>query len=171
MIDTVVDLLTREGADPDVYDVRTVAMPMPDPTYHHDPAAHPDPVVQDLVKRARAADGFVLASPVYHNSYSGALKLALDHLDIATFDGKPVALCGNGGRRGSVQPCDHLRIVVRGLHGVAIPYNIVSVNGEYEETPQGFKVASDGLVVRLSAMVDQLVHFCQALGPASLLRS
>src|SRR5438067_6663567 len=68
--------------------------------------------VRRLIALADAVDGFVLASPVYHNSYSGALKNMLDHLSVTQFRYKPVGLLSHAGTR-SAQALDQLRIVVR----------------------------------------------------------
>jgi azobenzene reductase len=160
----VARLLERQGAEVDFVDLRDLPLPTPDPRYHHAPLDHPDPVVRRIAEQADRADAFVLATPVYHNSYSGVLKCFLDHLDIPHFADKPVALCGNSGRTGSVQPVDHLRIVVRGLHGVAIPYQIVSRNGDYTVEGDRVDVTSADLTRRLGLMTDQLVKYAVALG-------
>ncbi len=160
----VVRLLERRGAEVDFVDLRELPLPAPDPRYHHAPQEHPDPGVRRIAEQAQQADAFVLASPVYHNSYSGVLKCFLDHLDIPHFADKPVALCGNSGRTGSVQPVDHLRIVVRGLHGVAIPYQIVSRNSDYTVNHDRVDITSPDLARRLGLMTEQLVKYAVALG-------
>ncbi len=70
------------------------------------------------------------SSPVYHNSYSGVLKNTLDHLDIPHFRNKAVGLVSHGGD-GSTQPVDHLRVVVRGLNGIATPTNVCTRKDDY----------------------------------------
>jgi len=162
LLGAVISLLGKRDVRPDVLDLRQEVLPFADPSYHHKPHENPDPAVRRLVERATAAEGFVLASPVYHNSYSGVLKNCLDHLHINHFADKPVALCGNGGGNGSVQPVDHLRIVIRGLHGVAIPYNIVSRNTDYEPADGQFRIVNGDLVKRLRLMVDQLISYTEA---------
>lgn len=159
MIETVARLLERHGVEPEIWDLRYRPVPVVDAAYHRDPSQHPNPVVKSLVAKANAADGFVLGSPVYHNSYSGVLKNCLDNLTIRQFENKPVALCGNGGRRGSVQAVDHLRIVVRGLHAVAIPYQVVSMDSDYEEGDGAYRIISHDLLKRLDLMVWQLVDY------------
>lgn len=157
-------LLTRLGAEVDVCDLRTQSFPHVDPR-HHGGERHPDPAVRALRERAVAADAFVLASPVYHNSYSGVLKAALDHLSIGELADKPVALCGNGGRTGSTQPVDHLRIVVRGLHGVAIPRTVVTRNADFRWVDGQYRIAERALVARAQQVCQQLVAYAAALAP------
>src|SRR5215216_1030673 len=79
-------MLRRDGTDAALWDLATRPVPFADPSYHADPAANPDPVVSELVIQAEAADAFLLASPVYHNSFSGVLKNALDNLSIKQFE-------------------------------------------------------------------------------------
>ncbi|WP_375694260.1 NADPH-dependent FMN reductase [Bartonella sp. AD24XZML] len=46
---------------------------------------HCDAKVYTFVKTIADADDVILASPVYHGSYSGGLKNALDNLDYDAF--------------------------------------------------------------------------------------
>jgi azobenzene reductase len=124
-------MLRRDGVEVVLWDLAARPLPFADPTYHADPSANPDPVVRELVDRADAADAFLLASPVYHNSFSGVLKNALDNLSIRQFEYKPVGLVAFGGSLAAVQVCDQLRTVVRGLLGVAVPTQLVAVNADF----------------------------------------
>lgn len=123
-------------------------LPLADPEYHDDPGAHPDPNVRALVTAARLADAFVLASPVYHNSYSAVLKNVLDHLTIEHFHYKPVGLLAHGPKLTAVGVCDHLRVVVRGLYGLCVPEQAVT-------TPQDFTADADGTPVLTGAAMRQ----------------
>lgn len=144
----VAELLRRDGASVDVWDLAIRPLPVADPAYHQDPAQHPDPTVGQLVEAADAADALILASPVYHNSYSGVLKNALDNLSIAQFRHKPVGLIAFGGGLSAIQVCDHLRIVARGLLAIAVPAQIVAV-------PTDFLPAVNGTQARYSAELVQ----------------
>jgi NAD(P)H-dependent FMN reductase len=79
----------------------------------------------DLRRRVAGASAVVLATPVYHGSYSGLLKNALDHLLGDAFAGRPVGLIANGGGpRSGGGACDQLRSVVRALSGWSVPTHI-----------------------------------------------
>src|SRR3954468_24899687 len=52
-----------------LWGVRERPLPPADPRYQGSEEANPQPVVAELVRAADEADGFVLGSPVYHNSY------------------------------------------------------------------------------------------------------
>lgn len=157
-------LLTKLGAEVRTWDLRRTQLPLVDPHRHGD-SDHPEPIVQKLLDDAHAAAAFLWASPVYHNSYSGVLKNALDHLSISQVADKPVALCANGGRTGSVQPTDHLRIVARGLHGVAIPRVLVARNDDFRLNDGSYLIADRGLVTRMIGLCQQLLDYGAALAP------
>jgi NAD(P)H-dependent FMN reductase len=86
----IVGALEAQGAAVELLDLRHHALPPLDPRLRREREAHPDPAVGRLFSMASAADGFVLASPVYHNSYSGVLKNALDYLRIPDLRYKPL---------------------------------------------------------------------------------
>jgi NAD(P)H-dependent FMN reductase len=131
------EYVTECGHQPLVFDPQRGQLAPADPAYHDDSLGNPDPHVQTLVKAARAADGFILASPVYHNSYSGLIKNMLDHLTIEDFYHKPVGLMAHGPNMAAVLALDHLRSVVRGLYGIAVPEQAVTV-------PADFSVGGNG---------------------------
>ncbi len=111
--DAAADALVALGATVDRWDVGDPVLPLADPAYHRDPRRHPDPGVARLVALADAADAFVIGTPVYHASYSGALKNLLDHLSIAQFVYKPASLVGHGGRVRNPAALDPLRLTPR----------------------------------------------------------
>lgn len=156
----VAELLRREGTEVELWDLASRPVPTANPLYHTDPAANPDPPARELVSAAAAADGFVLASPVYHNSYSGVLKNALDHLAISQFHHKPVALVAFGGSLTAVQVCDQLRVVVRGLLGIALPTQLVAVCADISSDESGRpRIDNPELIRRGRRMVAEMIKF------------
>lgn len=150
-LEQVGEALKQRGFEVTLWDMRALPLPPYDP----EASAALPPEVEALKSEAHRAAGFVLGSPTYHNSYSGLLKTALDHLSPDDFRGKPVALVGVG----SVQPLDHLRIVVRGLLGVAIPAQFVTGNADF---PGG--TAAPALAQRVERLADELEFFVARLG-------
>ncbi|MFB4160670.1 NADPH-dependent FMN reductase [Geomicrobium sp. JSM 1781026] len=130
-------------------DLSVQTLPYADSEYHHKPRQHPDKKTRDLVMAAHEADGIILASPLYHNSYSGILKNALDSLAIEQFYMKPVGLLSNGGGIRNVQALDHLRIVVRGLSGLTIPFQISTCKSDFEEVNEGFILVNEDIKRRV----------------------
>lgn len=153
----------KEGVKTHFWDLRDEMLPIADPKFHRTPLDHPDERVKRLVRLANEADAFVLGTPVYHNSYSGVLKNALDHLTIQQFIGKSVGLVAHGDERTVIQACDHLRIVVRGLSAVAIPIQVATVNTDFEEIDGDYRLNNEEIEHRMSLMVDQLLFFTTRL--------
>jgi NAD(P)H-dependent FMN reductase len=156
-------ILRAAGIETTHWDLTERPLPIADPRFHHDPPSHPDADVRALVSRATAADGFVLATPIYHNSYSGVLKNALDHLAIPQFQYKPVGLLSHGGNR-STQGVDHLRIVTRGLLGVSIPAQVCTAQDDYRLLDAATcELTNVDILARVSRFAAELVLFASHL--------
>ncbi len=162
LTETVERVLIEHGAETAHWDLRKAPLPIADPEFHRDPAQHPDERVRSLVALATSCDAFVLASPIYHNSYSGLLKNALDHLAIPQFDRKPVGLISHGGNR-STEAVNPLRIVVRGLLGVAIPTQVCTAWQDYREVCiESYEIGSEDILQRINRFTSELMLFaCQ----------
>ena len=117
----VMDEVARTGAATDFLDLAELPLPMckaPDDRPENKYA-------QELHRRIGLAHGIVLATPEYHNSYSGVLKNTLDLLSYEELSGKAFGLVGiSGGDTGAVNALSHLRIVVRGVGGHCIPAQV-----------------------------------------------
>lgn len=161
----VAEAIELNGGDTHFWDAQDPELPMANPAFHKSAHEHPDGHVRQLEALARSADAFVLASPVYHNSYSGVLKNLLDHLNIPHFLNKPVGLVSHGGDR-STQPVDHLRVVVRGLKGVATPTHVCTRDADYDE--RTFVLTDKKIKERVVAFARELVMFAVQLGPLQI---
>jgi NAD(P)H-dependent FMN reductase len=155
-------ILEGRGLKTRVWDLSQSPLPIADPTYYQRPTEHPDPRVHELLRAATEARGFVLASPLYHNAYCGALKNCLDHLSIDEFASKPVGLISFGGTLTAIQVCDQLQIVVRGLYGLALPVQVVTVPSDFERSDAGFRLVSADRLRRLGWMADEIAHYLGA---------
>jgi NAD(P)H-dependent FMN reductase len=136
-------------------------LPIADPVYHDDPLKNPDKRARALVIAARQADGFVLASPLYHNSFSGVIKNALDHLTIDEFYHKPVGLIVHGSNLTAVQACDQLRIVTRGLYGIAVPEQAVTVPEDFTLTDDQWVLTDPAKQERIRSIVASVLKLAR----------
>ena len=161
--DAAAGALAGAGAAVDRWDVADPLLPLADPAFHRDPRRHPDPDVRRLVEVADAADAFVVSTPVYHGSYSGAVKNVLDHLGLAQTVYKPASVVGHGGRVRSPQAVDALRSSMRGLMAVVLPTGVVAALGDYDD--EG-RVSDPDILSRLDRLAHELVTFTEALRPA-----
>lgn len=151
----VANAIVHARGAPTQWDLRASPLPMADPRFHRDPSVHTDDRVRRLVALACDCDAFVLASPVYHNSYSGLLKNALDVLAIRQFAYKPVGLVSHGGNR-STQAVDHLRIVVRGLRAVAVPTQVCTADDDYGDSQSRLALVAPDVHHRLRLLATEL---------------
>ncbi|WP_336053992.1 NADPH-dependent FMN reductase [Streptomyces sp. CA2R101] len=152
-LDAVADRLRRAGAEFELIDLAAQFREMHDIAAYDEPA--PDHQTAQLRSLVAAADGIVLATPVYHGSYSGLLKNCLDHLKGDAFAAKPVGILANGGGpRSAVAACDQLRTVVRAISGWAVPGHVATTASDYSEG-----VPSTAIAGRMDAMVADLLMF------------
>lgn len=102
------------------------------------------PLYNRLIERSRAyniktkmfleksyqADAFIWITPIYHNSFSGILKNALDwqHTE---FPGKVVGFASNGGNR-SPQAADQLMLVARAQHLLSTRVRVCTQESDYD---------------------------------------
>jgi NAD(P)H-dependent FMN reductase len=106
-----------------------------------------------------AAQGIILGTPVYHASFSGVLKNALDLMGFREFEGKMIGLVGvSGGRVGALEALNSLRIIGRGLRAWVIPEH-VSVPEAWKAFDQAGKLKDAGLEKRLLEVGRQVARF------------
>lgn len=156
-IHAIARALQARGAETCEWDLVKMPLPIADPEYDGIPQHHPDPNVREFARAASESDAFVLASPVYHNSYTGVLKNALDSLGDDQFEGKPIGLVGHKG----IQPVDHLRIVVRSVGAYAITRQVVTRKDEFSKTADGYVLDSETLTHRINVFCDELLDWVE----------
>ncbi len=89
-----------------------------------------DEKTAELLRLSRETDAFVWVTPIYHNSFSGVLKNALDWQHFFK-DDKVVGMASNGGGRTAVA-VDQLLIVARSQHMIASPIRICTDEADYD---------------------------------------
>jgi FMN reductase len=109
--------------EPTVVSVRELDLPV----FNDDLSDEEHPqALHDLSDQVKAADAFLICSPTYHGSMSGAMKNVLDSLHIQTgqpdafFRQCPVALAAYGGPT-SINVVNTLQTVVRTMKGMIVP--------------------------------------------------
>ncbi len=118
------------------------------------------PGIVDLRARVSAAQGVLLASPEYHNSFSGVLKNALDLLSSDHCRGKIFGLLGvAGGSAGSINTLGHLRVVVRGVGGWSLPVQI-SIP-QVSKAFDGDRLVNKEIETRLHTFGQEMVRFAR----------
>lgn len=153
------ELFVANGSEVVFWDLKERPLPHIVPEYHRDPSKHHDVVVREFVALVDEVDGVILGSPLYHGSYSGVLKNAIDNLRSDGFRRKLVGLCGNaGGIRADHVQLTHLRNVVKTLYGYCAQAQVGTHRGDYEETKSGFVLKDEEIKKRCQRLVSEMLE-------------
>lgn len=142
----------KQGAEVRLLDLHKVVLPL------YDPTASAPKEVEYTTEAISWADAFILASPDYHGSMSGALKNFLDYF-YEEFAGKVFGYIVASHEKG-LTVMDQMRTSVRQCYGWSMPYG-VSING-----PQDFvgdELKNPRLTNRLRMMARDLVVYGKLL--------
>lgn len=111
----------------------------------------PTESVEAFTRAVREADAVVLGTPMYHGSYSGVLKNALDHCGFDEFENKTVGLLAVSGGSFPITALEHLRSVCRALDAWVVPHQAAVPrshgafeNGEFTEEKTAERVRTLG---------------------------
>ena len=146
------------GADVELLDLREYDLPVYDP----DADEQGDEVA---VKRlVREADAVALGTPVYHGSYSGALKNFHDYCGWDEYEDTTVGLLATAGGGSYGSTLEHLRITVRGVHGWVVPHQvgIRNASDRFVDDPDaidGRAFRDDDLRERVETLGRELVRY------------
>lgn len=152
-------LLEREGYETEAIHLGRLELPFNDPRYHNNPEDHPDQKVRDFAKKVEEAQVIVLGTPLYHGSYSGLMKSALDHLINEAFADKAVGIVSQAaGIRVATQAAQHLAIVARTMYGRVSHRLIGTTKADYTEQGDGFTLSSDEMLQRSGIFIHDLLE-------------
>ena len=112
---------------------------------------------QELARRLRRADAIILATPMYHGSYSSPLKTALDYCGFDEFEGTTVGLLAVSGGSFPITALEHLRSVCRALDAWVLPHQAAIPNAS--EHVDASSVTDERLASRLDTLGQRVVQF------------
>jgi FMN reductase len=93
----------------------------------------PDGETTRVLDAIAAADGVVLATPVYRGTFTGVLKNLLDHIPVDGLRGKPVGIVAMGATQHHSLGADwHLRDVLAWFGAVAAPTSVYLASSDFE---------------------------------------
>jgi FMN reductase len=119
----------ENGAETRLLDLRTADLPMYNPD-----AGEGDPHIVHVFENVSWAEGFVLSSPDYHGSMSGAIKNFLDY-HWSELGGKLFGYVCASHEKG-LTAMEQMRTAVRQCYGWSIPYGI-SIDSQHDFDPDG----------------------------------
>jgi FMN reductase len=144
------------GIETTIVSVRDLDLPI----YNDDLPLEDHPAsLQALVEQVRVADAYLIVSPTYHGSMSGAIKNVLDALHVthgqpdAYFRERPVALGAYGGPT-AINVVNTLQTVVRGMRGAVVP-TVVTVTRDALDPDTG-AITDERVRRRADAMLREL---------------
>jgi len=145
------DAAEGAGADADLLDPRSFDLPPlnPDVDTQGDAPA--------FTRRVREADAVLLGTPMYHGSYSGVLKNALDHCGFDEFEGKTVGLLGVAGGAFPITALEHLRSVCRALDAWVLPHQAAIPNAS--SAFDGDELVDDRIDARIATLGRRAVEY------------
>lgn len=161
-LQTALDIAAAAGATTVMADVRELDLPIFNDAWE---VADYPPSLAWLLYQVRTADAFIICSPTYHGTVSGAVKNVLDALNYLRDDrprylrGKPVGLMALGGL-GAVNTLTALGHVARALNGIVTPTNVVLPESAFDAN----HVLHDKDVrMRLSLMIEEVLDLADRL--------
>lgn len=166
-MEAILSLAPGHGIVPTMVTVRNLDLPV----YNDDVPLNGQPkTLQRLVTQMREADAYLICSPTYHGSMSGAIKNVLDSLHVvhgqpdAYFQGRPIALAAYGGPT-AISSVNALQTVVRVMRGIVVP-TVVTVSRDVLDASTG-AITDERTLRRADRMlgeVTQLVAMQRTLG-------
>jgi len=141
------------GGETDHLDLRSIELPLFDASV--DAANAGD--AAELTRRVRAADSVLLATPMYHGSYSSPLKSAIDYCGFDEFEGKTVGLLAVAGGSFPITALEHLRSVCRALDAWVLPHQaaVPKARNAIEDE----EIVDDAIAERVDTLGHRVVQF------------
>ena len=152
------DLFQDHGSEVETITLKSLGLPYNDPELHDSPWESPHQAVREFAKKVDEADVVVLGTPLYHGTFSGLMKSALDHLTDDGFAGKKVLIVSNSsGLRNAIQAAQQLVIVPRTMGGLVHSRLIGTAKADYAEEAGRFALTAPDMLARCKEIVGEIV--------------
>ncbi|NCX95704.1 MAG: NAD(P)H-dependent oxidoreductase [Chitinophagia bacterium] len=109
-----------------------------------------------------SADGIILATPEYNNSYSGALKNAVDYFT-KEWSKKPMGVVtASAGIQGGINASNLLQLLILAIDGFAMPTKLLVPEVDKNITAEG-EVQNERLAKNINRFVEDFLWFTEAI--------
>lgn len=113
------------GEDVEIIDLKEVKEHLLDDLHYGKTTPNMQPYIDKVMK----SDGLIVVCPEYNGSMPGVLKYFIDHLKFPeSFEYRPVAFVGLGGRFGGLRPVEHLQQVFGYRNAFIYPERVFVMN-------------------------------------------
>ena len=164
LLENVGAKLKDKEVEVEVWDLAENQLPSFEVPFHQDHSLVPEGSGRDFIEAVNNADMVVIGTALYHGSYSGILKNALDYLLKDQLFEKPVGLVANGGgNTKNAQALNHLVTIVQTLYGVPMQTQIGTHGDDYSDFEGKFVISNPGIADRCERLATELVRFSKAL--------
>jgi FMN reductase len=156
-LNVALKLAGEQGASTSLAAVRDLDLPMYNGERH---LRDYPPSLPWLLEEVRAADAYIICSPTYHGTISGAVKNVLDSLEFLSGDqprylgGKAVALLGYGGAS-AMNVINSLYHTVRTLNAYVVPTVVILARDHLD--PDNVAIRDANTRRRLATMVHEVI--------------
>lgn len=161
LLELMLDTAQSLGAEIEIADVQSMKLPIFD---QYIPLDDQPKQLFWLIEQVKQADGFIICSPTYLGSLSGAVKNTLDSLHLANgesrvyFDGRPVALASYG-FHGQANAITSLSFVARVMGATVVPEGVIVTGDESNPDPDIF--SHEPVQQHILGAVEQLLAMAQ----------
>lgn len=158
------------GAETQMADVHSMDLPI---FNQYIPLEEQPEKLMWLIEEMKRADGFIICSPTYLGSLTGAVKNTLDSLHIAHgeprvyFDGRPVAL-STFGFYGQMNVINSMAFVTRVMGATVVPESLI-VSADEEDVDAEI-LDSEAVEQQMTRTVAQLIGMAREFRIASGIR-
>lgn len=118
--------------------------------------------LREAIAKVTTADGLIIVCPEYNGSMPGALKYFIDFWKYPdSFEYRPIAFVGLGGRFGGLRPVEHLQGVFGYRNAYCFPVRVF-LSDVWNLLKDG-KIQDPRIVALLQDQVKGFIGFCRAL--------
>ncbi len=158
---TALEGAASAGARTQLLDIHQLDLPMYNPEDNE-----PTDAAASLLEACHAADGMLWSSPMYQGTISGALKNALDWLDLLAgrdppfLHDKVIGLISTAGGTQGLQAINTMEFAVRALRGWAVPY-VVPVGAASRVFDRAGQIQDQAVELQLKTLGGEVVRVAE----------
>ena len=118
--------------------------------------------IVELAGKIDQADGIIFVTPEYNNSYSGALKNAVDYFGKEWFHKPMGVVTASSGIQGGINASNLLQLLILAINGYAMPTKLLVPEIEKSIDEHGV-VLNERVAKGLTKFTDDFLWFAQAI--------